>query len=123
MFTALGGRGYLSHPAAVHRAATRLAPHVRGVVAVRRDARAAVPHGVPTVVIGGFAWHRAMARARWLLSDTPLGVPARVTGRRTGRCGSSCTTGCRCTAPGSTGPPTPPRRRPSPRRPPAGTSP
>ncbi|GAA1744726.1 CDP-glycerol glycerophosphotransferase family protein [Luedemannella helvata] len=84
LFTALGGRGYLAHPAAVHRAATRLAPHVRGVVAVRRDARSAVPQGVSTVVIGGFAWHRAMARARWVVSDTPLGIPAQVARRRPG---------------------------------------
>lgn len=63
------GRAYECNPAAVHAAAKRLAPHVKSVWAVNRDQLRRLPDGVAGVVIGSFGYYRAMARARWAISN------------------------------------------------------
>ncbi|MER7330540.1 MULTISPECIES: bifunctional glycosyltransferase family 2 protein/CDP-glycerol:glycerophosphate glycerophosphotransferase [unclassified Micromonospora] len=69
VYAAYWYRGYADNPAAVHEAARRLAPQVRGVWIVRRDRVHTVPEGVEYVVAGTPAYYRALARARWLVNN------------------------------------------------------
>jgi CDP-glycerol glycerophosphotransferase len=62
-------RGYACNPAAIYEAARRLAPQVRGVWIVRRDRVHTLPEGVEYVVAGTAAYHRVLARARWLINN------------------------------------------------------
>ncbi len=62
-------RGYACNPAAVYEAARLLAPQVRGVWIVRRDRVHTLPAGVEYVVAGTAAYHRLLARARWLINN------------------------------------------------------
>lgn len=63
------GRAYECSPAAIHAAAARLAPHVRGVWAVTKDQAGRMPPGVEHVVIGSLAYYRALARAKWAINN------------------------------------------------------
>ncbi|MGC1211624.1 MAG: bifunctional glycosyltransferase family 2 protein/CDP-glycerol:glycerophosphate glycerophosphotransferase [Micromonospora sp.] len=69
VYAAYWYRGYACNPAAVHAAARRLAPQVRGVWIVRRDRVDTLPPGVEYVVAGTPAYYRALARARWLINN------------------------------------------------------
>ncbi|MFC3503964.1 CDP-glycerol glycerophosphotransferase family protein [Micromonospora krabiensis] len=69
VYAAYWYRGYSCNPAAIHEAARRLAPQIRGVWIVRRDRVAAVPPGVEYVVAGTPAYYRVLARARWLINN------------------------------------------------------
>jgi CDP-glycerol glycerophosphotransferase len=69
LYSAYWGRAYECNPAAIHAAATRLAPKVRSVWAVNADQAGRLPSGVDHVVVGSFAYYRAMARARWLINN------------------------------------------------------
>ncbi|WFE45224.1 bifunctional glycosyltransferase family 2 protein/CDP-glycerol:glycerophosphate glycerophosphotransferase [Verrucosispora sp. WMMD1129] len=69
VYAAYWYRGYACNPAAVYEAARRLAPQVRGVWIVRRDRVHTLPEGVEYVVAGTPAYHRALARARWLINN------------------------------------------------------
>ncbi|SCL37281.1 CDP-glycerol:poly(glycerophosphate) glycerophosphotransferase [Micromonospora pallida] len=69
VYAAYWYRGYACNPAAIHAAARRLAPHVRGVWVVRRDRVDALPPGVEYVVAGTRAYFRTLARARWLVNN------------------------------------------------------
>ncbi|QKW11875.1 bifunctional glycosyltransferase family 2 protein/CDP-glycerol:glycerophosphate glycerophosphotransferase [Verrucosispora sp. NA02020] len=69
VYAAYWYRGYACNPAAVYEAARRLAPHVRGVWIVRRDRVHTLPDGVEYVVAGTPAYHRVLARARWLINN------------------------------------------------------
>ncbi|WBB77833.1 bifunctional glycosyltransferase family 2 protein/CDP-glycerol:glycerophosphate glycerophosphotransferase [Micromonospora sp. WMMD882] len=69
VYAAYWYRGYACNPAAIHAAARRLAPHVRGIWVVRRDRVDALPPGVEYVVAGTRAYFRALARARWLVNN------------------------------------------------------
>ncbi|MEU4641992.1 bifunctional glycosyltransferase family 2 protein/CDP-glycerol:glycerophosphate glycerophosphotransferase [Micromonospora sp. NPDC023814] len=69
VYAAYWYRGYADNPAAVHEAARRLAPQVRGVWIVRRDRVHTMPEGVEYVVAGTPAYYRALARARWLVNN------------------------------------------------------
>ncbi|QOC93996.1 bifunctional glycosyltransferase/CDP-glycerol:glycerophosphate glycerophosphotransferase [Micromonospora craniellae] len=69
VYAAYWYRGYACNPAAVYEAARRLAPHVRGVWIVRRDRVHTLPDGIEYVVAGTAAYHRVLARARWLINN------------------------------------------------------
>ncbi|MFG1953117.1 CDP-glycerol glycerophosphotransferase family protein [Micromonospora sp. NPDC048830] len=69
VYAAYWYRGYACNPAAIYEAARRLAPHVRGVWIVRRDRVDSLPSGVEYVVAGSREYHRALARARWLVNN------------------------------------------------------
>ncbi|WP_229402619.1 bifunctional glycosyltransferase/CDP-glycerol:glycerophosphate glycerophosphotransferase [Micromonospora okii] len=69
VYAAYWYRGYVCNPAAVYEAARRLAPHVRGVWIVRRDRVDSLPPGVEYVVAGSREYHRALARATWLVNN------------------------------------------------------
>ncbi|MEH0845166.1 bifunctional glycosyltransferase family 2 protein/CDP-glycerol:glycerophosphate glycerophosphotransferase [Micromonospora sp. CPCC 205711] len=69
VYAAYWYRGYACNPAAIHEAARRLAPQVRGVWIVRRDRVDTLPPGVEYVVAGTRAYYRALARARWLVNN------------------------------------------------------
>ncbi|WDZ86475.1 bifunctional glycosyltransferase/CDP-glycerol:glycerophosphate glycerophosphotransferase [Micromonospora cathayae] len=69
LYAAYWYRGYACNPAAIHAAARRLAPQVRGVWVVRPDRVDALPPGVEYVVAGTRAYFRALARARWLVNN------------------------------------------------------
>ncbi|MGS2615560.1 bifunctional glycosyltransferase/CDP-glycerol:glycerophosphate glycerophosphotransferase [Micromonospora sp. LZ34] len=69
VYAAYWYRGYACNPAAVYEAARRLAPQVRGVWIVRRDRVDTLPEGVEYVVAGTPAYHRVLARARWLVNN------------------------------------------------------
>ncbi|MFI7076293.1 CDP-glycerol glycerophosphotransferase family protein [Micromonospora sp. NPDC049903] len=69
VYAAYWYRGYACNPAAVYEAARRLAPHVRGVWIVRPDRVHTLPDGVEYVVAGTPAYHRVLARARWLINN------------------------------------------------------
>lgn len=69
VYAAYWYRGYACNPAAIHAAARRLAPEIRGVWIVRRDMVATLPPGVEYVVPGTRAYYRALARARWLVNN------------------------------------------------------
>ncbi|WP_434742634.1 bifunctional glycosyltransferase/CDP-glycerol:glycerophosphate glycerophosphotransferase [Micromonospora sp. SH-82] len=69
VYAAYWYRGYACNPAAVYEAARRLAPQIRGVWIVRRDRVDRLPSGVEYVVAGSAAYHRVLARARWLVNN------------------------------------------------------
>ncbi len=73
LYSSYWGRAYECNPAAIHAAATRLAPHVRGVWAVSADQVPRLPPGVPGVVIRSFAYYRALARAKWTFNNANFG--------------------------------------------------
>ncbi|RIV37043.1 bifunctional glycosyltransferase/CDP-glycerol:glycerophosphate glycerophosphotransferase [Micromonospora radicis] len=69
VYAAYWYRGYACNPAAVYEAARRLAPQLRGVWIVRRDRVHTLPEGVEYVVAGSPAYHRVLARAKWLVNN------------------------------------------------------
>ncbi|WP_341718695.1 bifunctional glycosyltransferase family 2 protein/CDP-glycerol:glycerophosphate glycerophosphotransferase [Micromonospora sp. FIMYZ51] len=69
LYAAYWYRGYACNPAAIYEAARRLAPQIRGVWIVRRDRVHTLPEGVEYVVAGTVAYHRMLARARWLVNN------------------------------------------------------
>jgi CDP-glycerol glycerophosphotransferase len=69
VYSSYWGRAPECNPAAIDDAAKRLAPGVRSVWAVTADQVRRLPAGVDHVVIGGFGYYRALARARWLFNN------------------------------------------------------
>ncbi|MEU4689030.1 bifunctional glycosyltransferase family 2 protein/CDP-glycerol:glycerophosphate glycerophosphotransferase [Actinoplanes sp. NPDC023714] len=69
LYSAYWHRGYACNPAAVYEKAGELAPRLRGVWAVKPDRVASLPPGVDYVVSGTRAYHRAMARAKYLVNN------------------------------------------------------
>ncbi|MGN9889705.1 bifunctional glycosyltransferase/CDP-glycerol:glycerophosphate glycerophosphotransferase [Micromonospora sp. L31] len=69
VYAAYWYRGYACNPAAIHAAARRLAPQVRGVWIVRRDRVDTLPPGTEYVVAGTPGYYRTLARARWLVNN------------------------------------------------------
>jgi CDP-glycerol glycerophosphotransferase len=77
VFSAYWGRGYTCNPAALHAKARELAPHIRGVVLVREDARAHVPPGVEAVVVGSRRYWEVMARAKYTFNNVNFEMAVR----------------------------------------------
>jgi CDP-glycerol glycerophosphotransferase (TagB/SpsB family) len=69
VYCAYWGRGYTCNPAAIHAKARELAPHVRSVFLVERDAVAGVPKDVEYAVIGSRAYWDVLARAKYLVNN------------------------------------------------------
>ncbi|MDI3404412.1 bifunctional glycosyltransferase/CDP-glycerol:glycerophosphate glycerophosphotransferase [Streptomyces cavernicola] len=61
--------GALGDPAALHAKAGELAPHIRGVWAVRPDAVEQLPAGADHVVLGSPEYARVMARATYFFNN------------------------------------------------------
>ncbi|MEV6398325.1 bifunctional glycosyltransferase family 2 protein/CDP-glycerol:glycerophosphate glycerophosphotransferase [Streptomyces sp. NPDC051907] len=80
VYSAYWNRGVSCNPAAVHRKAAELAPHVRGVWVVSQKAAADLPPGVDHVVPGSRRYWATMARAAYFVSN--VNFPNQVVKRR-----------------------------------------
>ncbi|MEU3983680.1 CDP-glycerol glycerophosphotransferase family protein [Streptomyces sp. NPDC026672] len=70
VYSASSHRGLLGDPAAIHRAARELAPHIRGVWVVRDAEEAALlPDGVDHVLPGTPRYREVTARATFFVND------------------------------------------------------
>ncbi|MEW2473187.1 bifunctional glycosyltransferase family 2 protein/CDP-glycerol:glycerophosphate glycerophosphotransferase [Micromonospora gifhornensis] len=69
VYAAYWYRGYACNPAAIYEAARQSAPEIRGVWIVRRDRVHTLPEGIEYVVAGTPAYHRVLARAKWLINN------------------------------------------------------
>ncbi|MGW6012244.1 bifunctional glycosyltransferase/CDP-glycerol:glycerophosphate glycerophosphotransferase [Streptomyces sp. NPDC055210] len=69
VYSAFSHRGVLGDPAAIHRKARELAPHIRSVWVVGKDHVAALPPGIEHVVPGSRAYRRVTARAGYLINN------------------------------------------------------
>ena len=73
LYCANWGRGYTCNPKAIYEKARELAPEVRGVWAIRRDAVDDMPAGVPYVVFDTPAYYSVLARAKYLINNNNFG--------------------------------------------------
>ncbi|MFR9790906.1 CDP-glycerol glycerophosphotransferase family protein [Streptomyces sp. MB22_4] len=82
VYSASSHRGLLGDPAAVYRAARRIAPQLRGVWVVRdAETAAGLPPDVEHVIAGTRRCAEVMARAKYLVNDVVwTGVPAKRPG-------------------------------------------
>ncbi|HEY2949976.1 MAG TPA: bifunctional glycosyltransferase family 2 protein/CDP-glycerol:glycerophosphate glycerophosphotransferase [Micromonosporaceae bacterium] len=69
LYAAYWYRGYACNPAAIYERARELVPSVRGIWVVTASRAASMPDGVPYVVEGSLRYHRALARARWMVNN------------------------------------------------------
>ncbi|MEU6093229.1 CDP-glycerol glycerophosphotransferase family protein [Streptomyces sp. NPDC047079] len=69
VYSAFSHRGVLGDPAAIHRAAHELAPHVRGVWVVREDQVEHLPPDIEYVLPGSLGYHRVTARATYFVNN------------------------------------------------------
>lgn len=69
VYAAYWGRGYACNPAAIHRKARELAPHIRSVFLVREQDAANMPEDVESVVIGSRRYWEVMARAKYTFNN------------------------------------------------------
>ncbi|MEU3901277.1 CDP-glycerol glycerophosphotransferase family protein [Streptomyces sp. NPDC045251] len=80
VYSAFSHRGVLGDPAAIHRKAREIAPHLRGVWVVRgEEEAAALPPDTEYVLLGSAGYHRAVGRAGFLVNNVnwPWAVPKR----------------------------------------------
>ncbi|WP_428954321.1 bifunctional glycosyltransferase/CDP-glycerol:glycerophosphate glycerophosphotransferase [Streptomyces sp. cg35] len=70
VYGAYWNRGVSCNPAAVHAAARRLAPHVKGVFVVSSRHKDRVPAGVPYVIEGSRRYWQTMATATYLINNS-----------------------------------------------------
>ncbi|MFE1042724.1 glycosyltransferase, partial [Streptomyces sp. NPDC058832] len=80
VYSAFSHRGVLGDPAAIHRKAREIAPHLRGVWVVRgEEEAAALPPDTEHVLLGSAGYHRAVERAAFLVNNVnwPWAVPKR----------------------------------------------
>ncbi|KFG75231.1 bifunctional glycosyltransferase/CDP-glycerol:glycerophosphate glycerophosphotransferase [Streptomyces mutabilis] len=80
VYSAFSHRGVLGDPAAIHRKAREIAPHLRGVWVVRGEEEAAsLPPDTEHVILGSADYHRAVERAAFLVNNVnwPYAVPKR----------------------------------------------
>ena len=69
VYSAYWGKGYACNPRAVYEKMTELAPGVRGVWEIKPGEEAEVPAGIETVTIGTLQHSKALARAKYLISN------------------------------------------------------
>ncbi|BCL30210.1 CDP-glycerol glycerophosphotransferase family protein [Streptomyces aurantiacus] len=69
VYSAFSHRGVLGDPAAIHRKAQEIAPHIRSVWVVGKDHVDALPPGVEHVLPGSRAYRRVTARATYLINN------------------------------------------------------
>ncbi|MEV1020913.1 CDP-glycerol:glycerophosphate glycerophosphotransferase [Streptomyces sp. NPDC050264] len=70
VYGAYWNRGVSCNPAAIHAAARRTAPHVKGVFVVSSRHQERVPAGVPYVIEGSRRYWQAMATAKYLVNNS-----------------------------------------------------
>ncbi|MFE9824141.1 CDP-glycerol glycerophosphotransferase family protein [Streptomyces sp. NPDC005791] len=71
LYSSFDGRQYSDSPRAVHEELVRRRTGVRHLWVVR-DQQAAVPAGVRAVALHSAEWHEALARSRWIVTNTQL---------------------------------------------------
>ncbi|HWU09999.1 MAG TPA: CDP-glycerol glycerophosphotransferase family protein, partial [Streptomyces sp.] len=71
LYSSFDGRQYSDSPRAVHEELTRRGTGVEHLWVVR-DQQAAVPEGVRAVALHSAEWHDALARSRWIVTNTQL---------------------------------------------------
>ncbi|MGW5608981.1 bifunctional glycosyltransferase/CDP-glycerol:glycerophosphate glycerophosphotransferase [Streptomyces sp. NPDC003753] len=69
VYSAFSHRGVLGDPAAIHRAARDLAPHIRGVWVVRPDQAQHLPPDIEYVLPGSLGYLRVTARATYFVNN------------------------------------------------------
>ncbi|GHJ99279.1 glycosyl transferase [Streptomyces sp. Y2F8-2] len=69
VYSAFSHRGVLGDPAAIHRAARDLAPHIRGVWVVRPDQAQHMPPDIEYVLPGSLGYLRVTARATYFVNN------------------------------------------------------
>ncbi|MEV6736899.1 bifunctional glycosyltransferase family 2 protein/CDP-glycerol:glycerophosphate glycerophosphotransferase [Streptomyces sp. NPDC051104] len=69
VYSAFSHRGVLGDPAAIHRAARDLAPHIRGVWVVRPDQAEHLPPDIEYVLPGSLGYLRVTARATYFVNN------------------------------------------------------
>ncbi|MFE9835089.1 CDP-glycerol glycerophosphotransferase family protein [Streptomyces sp. NPDC005551] len=69
VYSAFSHRGVLGDPAAVHRAARELAPHIRAVWVVREDQVPLLPPGIEHVTPDSSRYHQVTARATYFVNN------------------------------------------------------
>ncbi|GAA1412961.1 hypothetical protein GCM10009662_56140 [Catellatospora coxensis] len=69
VYSAYWNAAYSCNPAAIYEKARELAPHIRGVWVVKADRVRNIPAGVDYVVEESPAYFRAMARAKYFISN------------------------------------------------------
>ncbi|MFJ8821785.1 CDP-glycerol glycerophosphotransferase family protein [Streptomyces sp. NPDC102467] len=70
VYGAYWNRGVSCNPAAIHAAARRIAPHLKGVFVVSSRHQERVPAGVPYVIEGSRRYWQAMATAKYLVNNS-----------------------------------------------------
>ncbi|KPC82570.1 bifunctional glycosyltransferase/CDP-glycerol:glycerophosphate glycerophosphotransferase [Streptomyces sp. NRRL S-4] len=71
LYSSFDGRQYSDSPRAVHEELVRRGTGVEHLWVVR-DQQAAVPAGVRAVALHSAEWHDALARSRWIVTNTQL---------------------------------------------------
>ncbi len=71
LYSSFDGRQYSDSPRAVHEELARRAPGLDHLWVVR-DQQAAVPAGVRAVTLHSAEWYEALARSRWIVTNTHL---------------------------------------------------
>lgn len=71
LYSSFDGRQYSDSPRAVHEELARRDTDVEHLWVVR-DQQAAVPAGVRAVALHSAEWHEALARSRWIVTNTQL---------------------------------------------------
>ncbi|MFF9686048.1 CDP-glycerol glycerophosphotransferase family protein [Streptomyces sp. NPDC014623] len=71
LYSSFDGRQYSDSPRAVHEELARRGIRVEHLWVVR-DQQAAVPAGVRAVALHSAEWHDALARSRWIVTNTQL---------------------------------------------------
>ncbi|MDR3081077.1 MAG: CDP-glycerol glycerophosphotransferase family protein, partial [Streptomyces sp.] len=69
VYSAFSHRGVLGDPAAIHRAARELAPHIRGVWVVHKDQAEHLPPDIEYVVPDSLDYRRVTARATYFVNN------------------------------------------------------
>ncbi|MFJ3478853.1 bifunctional glycosyltransferase/CDP-glycerol:glycerophosphate glycerophosphotransferase [Streptomyces microflavus] len=71
LYASYDGRQYSDSPRAIHRELASRAPEIEHLWVVR-DQQAAVPDGVRAVALHSAEWYEALARSRWVVTNTHL---------------------------------------------------
>ncbi len=71
LYASYDGRQFSDSPRAIHRELASRAPDIEHLWVVR-DQQAAVPDGVRPVALHSAEWYQALARSRWIVTNTHL---------------------------------------------------
>ncbi|MGQ4732011.1 CDP-glycerol glycerophosphotransferase family protein [Streptomyces sp. Ju416(a)] len=71
LYSSFDGRQFSDSPRAIHRELTAREPDIEHLWVVR-DQQAAVPDGVRPVALHSAEWYQALARSRWIVTNTHL---------------------------------------------------